>query len=56
MADTVGIDRVFFTAHYPYGSMKAAPQFLIRCPFNANDKEMIEHLNAERLLGLGQND
>jgi predicted TIM-barrel fold metal-dependent hydrolase len=24
-------------------------------PINANDKEKIAHLNAERLLGLGQN-
>jgi hypothetical protein len=24
-------------------------------PINANDKDKIAHLNAERLLGLGQN-
>jgi uncharacterized protein len=54
MANTVGIDRVPFTTDYPYGSMKAARQFFDRMPINVNDKEMIAHLNAERLLGLGQ--
>jgi predicted TIM-barrel fold metal-dependent hydrolase len=54
MANTVGIDRVLFTTDYPYGSMKAARQFFERMPINANDKEKIAHLNAERLFGLGQ--
>jgi uncharacterized protein len=51
MANTVGIDRVLFTSDYPYGNMKAARQFLDQMPINANDKEKIAHLNAERLLG-----
>jgi predicted TIM-barrel fold metal-dependent hydrolase len=34
--------------------MKAARQFFDQLPINANDKEKIAHLNAERLLGLGQ--
>jgi predicted TIM-barrel fold metal-dependent hydrolase len=55
MANTIGIDRVLFTTDYPYGSMKAARQFFDQMPINANDKEKIAHLNAERLLGLGQN-
>jgi predicted TIM-barrel fold metal-dependent hydrolase len=54
MANTVGIDRVVFTADYPYGTMKAARQFFDQMPINVNDKEKIAHLNAERLLGLGQ--
>ncbi len=56
MANTIGIDRVLFTTDYPYGSMKAARQFFDHMPINANDKEKIAHLNAERLLGLGQNE
>jgi predicted TIM-barrel fold metal-dependent hydrolase len=54
MANTVGIDRVLFTADYPYGSIKAARPFFEQMPINVNDKEKIAHLNAERLLGLGQ--
>ena len=56
MANTIGIDRVLFTTDYPYGDMKAARQFFDQMPINANDKEKIAHLNAERLLGLGQNE
>jgi predicted TIM-barrel fold metal-dependent hydrolase len=55
MANTIGIDRVLFTTDHPYGSMKAARPFFDQMPVNANDKEKIAHLNAERLLGLGQN-
>jgi predicted TIM-barrel fold metal-dependent hydrolase len=54
MANTVGIDRVLFTTDYPYGSIKAARPFFDRMPINANDRQKIAHLNAERLLGLGQ--
>jgi Amidohydrolase len=54
MVNTVGIDRVLFTTDYPYGVMKAARQFFDQMPINANDKEKIAYLNAERLLGLGQ--
>jgi len=56
MTNTIGIDRVVFTADYPYGSMKAARQFFDQMPINANEKEKIAHLNAERLLGLGRNE
>jgi predicted TIM-barrel fold metal-dependent hydrolase len=34
--------------------MKAARQFFDQMPINANEKEKIAHLNAERLLRLGQ--
>jgi predicted TIM-barrel fold metal-dependent hydrolase len=54
MVNTVGIDRVLFTTDYPYGDMKAARQFFDQMPINVNEKEKIAHLNAERLLGLGQ--
>jgi hypothetical protein len=55
MVNAVGIDRVVFTTDYPYGDMKAARQFFDQMPINTNEKEKIAHLNAERLLGLGQN-
>jgi uncharacterized protein len=56
MVNTVGIDRVVFTADHPYGSMKAARQFFDQMPINVNDKEKIAYLNAERLLRLGRNE
>jgi uncharacterized protein len=56
MANTVGIDRILFTTDWPYGSMKAARPFFDQMPINTSDKEKIAHLNAERLLGLGQNE
>jgi predicted TIM-barrel fold metal-dependent hydrolase len=52
MANTIGIDRVLFTTDHPYGSMKAARAFFEQMPNNANDKEKIAHLNAERLLSV----
>jgi predicted TIM-barrel fold metal-dependent hydrolase len=54
MVNTVGLDRVVFTTDWPYASMKATRQFFDQMPINANEKEKIAHLNAERLLGLGQ--
>jgi predicted TIM-barrel fold metal-dependent hydrolase len=54
MVNTVGIDRVLFTTDHPYGNIKAARPMFERMPINANDKEKIAHLNAERLLGLGK--
>jgi hypothetical protein len=41
---------------YPYGTLKAARQYFDQMPINVNEKEKIAHLNAERLLGLGQNE
>jgi|ERR1700733_6050375 predicted TIM-barrel fold metal-dependent hydrolase len=54
MANTIGIDRVLFTTDYPYGDMRAARQYFDQMPINVNDKKKIAHLNAERLLNLGQ--
>lgn len=52
MANVIGVDRVVFTADYPFASMKAGRQFLEQMPINPLDKQKIAHLNAERLLGL----
>ena len=52
MVNVIGIDRIVFTADYPYGNMAAARQFLDQMPINPVDKEKIAHLNAERLLRL----
>lgn len=48
----VGIDRIIFSADYPYGSMEAAYTFLAQLPISVTDKERIAHVNAERLLRL----
>jgi predicted TIM-barrel fold metal-dependent hydrolase len=52
MVNVIGIDRVVFTADYPFANMKAGRQFLEQMPINPADKDKIAHLNAERLLGL----
>jgi predicted TIM-barrel fold metal-dependent hydrolase len=48
----VGVDRIMFSADYPYGSMATAREFLDHLPVSAADRERIAHGNAERLLGL----
>jgi len=48
----VGVDRIMFSADYPYGSMAQARAFLDQLPVSAGDRERIAHGNAERLLGL----
>ncbi|HEV2200272.1 MAG TPA: amidohydrolase family protein [Bryobacteraceae bacterium] len=48
----VGVDRIMFSADYPYGSMAQARAFLDRLPVSDGDRERIAHGNAERLLGL----
>jgi len=48
----VGVDRIMFSADYPYGSMAQARAFLDHLPVGAADRERIAHGNAERLLGL----
>lgn len=52
MVDAIGIDRIVFTADYPYGNMTACRRFLDQMPISPADKEKIAHRNAERLLGL----
>ena len=46
----VGVDRILFSADYPYGSMARARQFLDQLPVSDADRERIAHGNAERLL------
>ncbi|HEX3866741.1 MAG TPA: amidohydrolase family protein [Gemmatimonadaceae bacterium] len=48
----VGVDRIMFSADYPYASMAQARAFLDRLPVSPSDRSRIAHGNAERLLGL----
>lgn len=48
----VGIDRVAFSADYPFGSMRAAHAFLDALPLTDDERASISHRNAEQLLGL----
>jgi hypothetical protein len=48
----VGVDRIMFSADYPYGSMTSALAFLKQLPVSPADQEKIAHGNAELLLGL----
>ncbi len=48
----VGVDRIMFSADYPYGSMASALAFLNQLPVSPADQERIAHGNAEQLLGL----
>lgn len=48
----VGIDRIMFSADYPYASMEEARSFLDKLPVSPSDRERIAHGNAERLLRL----
>jgi len=48
----VGVDRIMFSADYPYASMAQARAFLEQLPISTADRERIAHGNAERLLGL----
>jgi predicted TIM-barrel fold metal-dependent hydrolase len=48
----VGVDRIMFSADYPYSSMAQARTFLDQLPVSPADKDRIAHGNAERLLQL----
>lgn len=48
----VGVDRIMFSADYPYGSMEEARSFLQHLPVSESDRERIAHGNAERLFKL----
>ncbi len=48
----VGVDRILFSADYPYAPMEWARKFLDELPVSAADRERIAHGNAERLLGM----
>ena len=48
----VGVDRIMFSADYPYQSMSQARAFLDQLPVSTSDREKIAYRNAERLLRL----
>jgi len=48
----VGVERVMFSTDHPYASMAQARAFLDGLPVSPADKELIAHINAERLLRL----
>ncbi|OBI54762.1 amidohydrolase family protein [Mycobacterium sp. E787] len=48
----VGLERVCFSADYPFGSMVAARAFLDGLPLGDDERALISHRNAERLLRL----
>jgi predicted TIM-barrel fold metal-dependent hydrolase len=52
MLELGGVDRIMFSADYPYQSMSEARAFLEQIPVCAADKERIAHGNAERLFKL----
>jgi len=47
-----GVERIMFSADYPYQSMAQARAFLEQLPVSAADKDWIAHGNAERLFRL----
>jgi uncharacterized protein len=46
----VGVDRIMFSADYPYASMEQARTFLDQLPVCSADRERIAHGNGECLL------
>jgi hypothetical protein len=48
----VGVERIMFSADYPYASMAQARSFLDQLPVSNADRERIAHGNAERLFRL----
>jgi len=46
----VGVERILFSADYPYAPMESARNFLDQLSVSPADKEQIAHGNAERLL------
>jgi uncharacterized protein len=48
----VGVERIMFSADYPYAPMARARAFLDQLPLSPADKQRIAHGNAERLLRL----
>ncbi len=50
--DEVGVDRILFSADYPYLPEKGAADFLLNAPISEDEKEKIAYKNAEKLLKL----
>jgi predicted TIM-barrel fold metal-dependent hydrolase len=49
----VGVDRIMFSADYPYSSMQAERNFLEQLPLSPADINRVAHGNAEGLLVIG---
>ena len=49
----LGANRILFSVDYPFSSNRQGRVFLDRLVISSADKAKISHLNAERLLGLG---
>jgi len=48
----LGAERVLFSVDYPYSSNDDAVSFLRAAPISRRDRELVTHVNAERLLKL----
>lgn len=48
----LGVNRIMFSADYPYASMAKARAFLEQIPVSAADRALIAHGNAEKLFRL----
>lgn len=46
----VGADRILFSTDYPFGAMEEAHSFLAHIEVSDEERELIAHGNAERLL------
>ena len=50
----MGADRIIFSVDYPFSTNEQGRKFLDNVSISPADREKISHLNAERLLRLGQ--
>jgi 2,3-dihydroxybenzoate decarboxylase len=48
----IGVDRVLFSADYPYESMETASEWFDNALISENDRTKIGRTNAVRLFGL----
>jgi hypothetical protein len=48
----MGAERILYSIDYPYQSLDGARAFINALPVTAEEKALIAHGNAERLLGL----
>ena len=52
LAEQVSVDHILFSSDYPFGSLKAAVDFLNQLPLSDADKQKIAHENTEKLFRL----
>jgi predicted TIM-barrel fold metal-dependent hydrolase len=50
----LGCDRIMFSVDYPYESTKEAVELIDSAPLSDIDRQKICHLNAERILHMGE--